>query len=89
MVAQRAKVVVDLFKDNRAHGTSSINNQSPPLTISHVITALVDHHRHIPYGDSKLTNLLQESLICKAKTCIIATLSPSASAVDETMSTLD
>jgi kinesin family protein 11 len=54
-----------------------------------VITALVDHHGHIPYRDSKLTRLLQESLGGKAKTCIIATLSPSQSACEETMSTLD
>jgi hypothetical protein len=49
----------------------------------------VDHHGHIPYRDSKLTRLLQESLGGKAKTCIIATLSPSQLAVEETMSTLD
>jgi hypothetical protein len=49
----------------------------------------VDHHGHIPYRDSKLTRLLQESLGGKAKTCIIATFSPAAAAVEETMSTLD
>jgi kinesin family member 11 len=54
-----------------------------------VITALVDHHGHIPYRDSKLTRLLQESLGGKAKTCIIATLSPASAAVEETLSTLD
>ena len=54
-----------------------------------MITALVDHHGHIPYRDSKLTRLLQESLGGKAKTCIIATLSPSQGAIEETMSTLD
>jgi kinesin family protein 11 len=43
----------------------------------------------VPYRDSKLTRLLQESLGGKAKTCIIATLSPSQSAVEETLSTLD
>eukprot|EP01034_Spumella_vulgaris_P037534 gene37534-46306_t len=74
-------------KNDRAREAGSINQSL--LTLGRVITALVDHHGHIPYRDSKLTRLLQESLGGKAKTCIIATLSPSASAVEETMSTLD
>ena len=74
-------------KDSRAREAGSINQSL--LTLGRVITALVDHHGHIPYRDSKLTRLLQESLGGKAKTCIIATLSPSQSAVEETMSTLD
>ena len=32
-----------------------------------MITALVDHHGHIPYRDSKLTRILQESLGGKVK----------------------
>ena len=74
-------------KNDRAREAGSINQSL--LTLGRVITALVDHHGHIPYRDSKLTRLLQESLGGKAKTCIIATLSPSQSAVEETMSTLD
>jgi len=74
-------------KDDRAREAGSINQSL--LTLGRVITALVDHHGHVPYRDSKLTRLLQESLGGKAKTCIIATLSASQSAVEETMSTLD
>lgn len=74
-------------KNDRAREAGSINQSL--LTLGRVITALVDHHPHVPYRDSKLTRLLQESLGGKAKTCIIATLSPSHSAVEETMSTLD
>jgi hypothetical protein len=74
-------------KDGRAREAGSINQSL--LTLGRVITALVDHHGHIPYRDSKLTRLLQESLGGKAKTCIIATLSPSQLAVEESMSTLD
>jgi len=74
-------------KNDRAREAGSINQSL--LTLGRVITALVDHHGHIPYRDSKLTRLLQESLGGKAKTCIIATLSPSQSAVEETLSTLD
>lgn len=74
-------------KNDRAREAGSINQSL--LTLGRVITALVDHHGHIPYRDSKLTRLLQESLGGKAKTCIIATLSPSQSAAEESMSTLD
>lgn len=42
----------------------------------------------IPYRDSKLTRLLQESLGGHCKTCIIATVSPSVLCADETTSTL-
>jgi len=74
-------------KNDRAKEAGSINQSL--LTLGRVITALVDHHGHIPYRDSKLTRLLQESLGGKAKTCIIATLSPAAMNVEESLSTLD
>ena len=47
-------------KNERAREAGSINQSL--LTLGRVITALVDHHGHIPYRDSKLTRLLQESL---------------------------
>nr|CCA19178.1 kinesinlike protein putative [Albugo laibachii Nc14] len=43
---------------------------------------------HIPYRDSKLTRLLQDSLGGNTKTKIIATLSPSMDCIDESISTL-
>lgn len=43
---------------------------------------------HIPYRDSKLTRLLQDSLGGNTRTRIIATLSPAGECVDETISTL-
>jgi len=39
--------------------------------------------------ESKLTRLLQDSLGGRTKTCLIATISPSVSSVEETVSTLD
>jgi len=41
------------------------------------------------FRDSKLTRILRDSLGGKTKTCIIATISPSAYCMDETLSTLD
>lgn len=71
----------------RAREAGHINQSL--LTLGRVITALVDRHPHVPYRDSKLTRLLQESLGGRAKTTIIATLAPCADCVDETSSTLD
>ncbi|KAI5300514.1 kinesin motor protein cin8, partial [Ascosphaera atra] len=59
------------------------------LTLGRVINALVDGTQHIPYRESKLTRLLQDSLGGHTKTCIIATVSPSKESLDETVSTLD
>jgi kinesin family member 11 len=59
------------------------------LTLGRVITSLVEHAPHVPYRESKLTRLLQDSLGGKTKTCIIATISPSSTSVEETLSTLD
>lgn len=41
------------------------------------------------FRDSKLTRILRDSLGGKTKTCIIATISPSAYCLEETLSTLD
>ncbi|KAF7715931.1 Uncharacterized protein PECH_005730 [Penicillium ucsense] len=59
------------------------------LTLGRVINALVDKSSHIPYRESKLTRLLQDSLGGRTKTCIIATVSPAKHNLEETISTLD
>jgi len=61
-------------------------------TLGLVIMILVDvangKQRHVPYRDSKLTFLLQDSLGGNSKTTIISTVSPSSSNALETLSTL-
>lgn len=44
--------------------------------------------RHVPYRDSRLTFLLQDSLGGNAKTLMIANISPSSVSGNETLSTL-
>lgn len=73
--------------DKRAREAGMINQSL--LTLGRVINALVDGSSHIPYRESKLTRLLQDSLGGRTKTCIIATVSPARSNVEETLSTLD
>ncbi|XP_011311260.1 bipolar kinesin KRP-130 [Fopius arisanus] len=73
--------------DRRAREAGNINQSL--LTLGRVITALVERAPHIPYRESKLTRLLQESLGGRTKTSIIATVSPAALNLEETLSTLD
>eukprot|EP00064_Thunnus_orientalis_P010074 superscaffoldBa00001333_g10100 len=57
--------------------------------LGNVISALVDgKSTHIPYRDSKLTRLLQDSLGGNAKTVMIATVGPSHKNHDESLATL-
>ncbi|CCH60571.1 hypothetical protein TBLA_0D00640 [Henningerozyma blattae CBS 6284] len=71
-------------KTNNTHGSNNDNNNSSSSSsISN------SHHSHIPYRESKLTRLLQDSLGGMTKTCIIATISPAKTCLDETISTLE
>ncbi|KAL3531852.1 hypothetical protein ACH5RR_005373 [Cinchona calisaya] len=74
-------------REGRAREAGEINKSL--LTLGRVINALVEHSVHVPYRDSKLTRILRDSLGGKTKTCIIATISPSAHCLEETLSTLD
>lgn len=57
--------------------------------LGNVISALVDGKtQHIPYRDSKLTRLLQDSLGGNTKTIMIAAISPASDNYEETLSTL-
>ncbi|CAO1356128.1 unnamed protein product [Diamesa serratosioi] len=67
----------------------SVNINQSLLTLGRVITALVERTPHIPYRESKLTRLLQESLGGRTKTSIVATVSPGHKDIEETLSTLD
>ncbi|OAA81214.1 kinesin heavy chain [Akanthomyces lecanii RCEF 1005] len=74
--------------ENKRAAEAGLINKSL-LTLGRVINALVDRSAHIPYRESKLTRLLQDSLGGRTKTCIIATISPSKSNLEETISTLE
>jgi hypothetical protein len=60
-------------------------------TLGNVINALAStdgKKRHVPYRDSKLTRLLQESLGGNSMTLMIAAVSPASDNFDESLSTL-
>ncbi|XP_031481605.1 kinesin-like protein KIN-14F [Nymphaea colorata] len=56
--------------------------------LADVISALGQKNAHIPYRNSKLTQLLQESLGGQAKTLMFVHINPHATAYKETISTL-
>ena len=59
--------------------------------LGNVINALTDtkERKHIPYRDSKLTRLLEDSLGGNCKTTMIATISPAHCSFNESLSTLN
>ncbi|XP_044316591.1 osmotic avoidance abnormal protein 3 [Drosophila rhopaloa] len=57
--------------------------------LGNVISSLVDgKSKHVPFRDSKLTRMLQDSLGGNTKTLMISCISPSNTNYDETISTL-
>ncbi|KZO91304.1 P-loop containing nucleoside triphosphate hydrolase protein [Calocera viscosa TUFC12733] len=73
--------------DKRAREAGMINQS--PLTIGRVINALVEGSSHVPYRESKLVRLLQDSLSGRTKATLIATVSPAKANLEKTLSTLD
>ncbi|CAJ0929234.1 unnamed protein product, partial [Mesorhabditis belari] len=71
----------------RAKEAGNINQSL--LTLGRCITALTTNAGHVPYRESKLTRLLQDSLGGSTVTTIISTISPSSSSFEETISTLE
>ncbi|KAJ1506199.1 hypothetical protein HMI55_001272, partial [Coelomomyces lativittatus] len=84
------------LKKTNAEGTRAkegISINSGLLALGNVISALGDESRqeqrsHIPYRDSKLTRLLQDSLGGNSQTLMLACVSPADSNFQETLNTL-
>ena len=67
-----------------------MNNINKSLTtLGKVISALgANAFGHIPYRESKLTRILQDSLAVNTRTILIATISPATVYIEETINTL-
>lgn len=66
--------------------TKNINKSLSAL--GNVMLALLNHRKHVPYRNSKLTYLLQSSLGGNSKTLMIVNVSPLEKNYGETISTL-
>mmetsp|Transcript_87412 Transcript_87412/g.155035 ORF Transcript_87412/g.155035 Transcript_87412/m.155035 type:complete len:784 (+) Transcript_87412:57-2408(+) len=89
--------MVDLAGSERQSKTGATGERLKEATkinlslsaLGNVISALVDgKSAHIPYRDSKLTRLLQDSLGGNTKTVMVANIGPADYNYDETASTL-
>ena len=89
--------LVDLAGSERQAKTGATGDRLKEATkinlslsaLGNVISALVDSKTsHVPYRDSKLTRLLQDSLGGNTKTVMVANLGPADYNFDETSSTL-
>lgn len=89
--------LVDLAGSERQSKTNAVGtrlNEAKKINLSlsalgNVISSLINSKiTHIPYRDSKLTRLLQDSLGGNTKTVMIAAISPSDYNYEETLSTL-
>merc|ERR1719393_700916 len=89
--------MVDLAGSERQSKTGATGERLKEATkinlslsaLGNVISALVDgKSSHIPYRDSKLTRLLQDSLGGNTKTVMVANIGPADYNYDETLSTL-
>ena len=89
--------LVDLAGSERQAKTGATGDRLKEATkinlslsaLGNVISALVDgKSAHIPYRDSKLTRLLQDSLGGNAKTVMVANIGPAAYNYEESLTTL-
>lgn len=89
--------MVDLAGSERQAKTGATGDRLKEATkinlslsaLSNVISALVDAKTtHIPYRDSKLTRLLQDSLGGNSKTTMVANIGPASYNYEETITTL-
>ena len=98
MTATSAKLhLVDLAGSERQKGTGATGERlkegaqiNLSLTaLGHVISALTEKKRgHVPYRDSKLTRLLQDSLGGNSVTVMLCNASPADTSAEETLSAL-
>ncbi|RIB15867.1 P-loop containing nucleoside triphosphate hydrolase protein, partial [Gigaspora rosea] len=90
---------VDLAGSERLKRTNAVGDRAKEgiaingglLALGNVISALGDESRkatHVPYRDSKLTRLLQDSLGGNSQTLMLACVSPADSNFMETLNTL-
>lgn len=76
------------FQYNKVHFNEMKNINTSLCTLANVINALTNKSSFVPFRESKLTQILQNSLGGNSRTVIIANISPSIENYEETISTI-
>jgi kinesin family protein 11 len=76
----------DVYKKEHINEMKNINKSL--FTLGNVINALAQKKKYVPYKDSKLTRILEDSLKGNSSIYLIATISPNEKNIDETYHTL-
>ncbi|QDZ23406.1 kinesin [Chloropicon primus] len=75
-------------KKSSSRSVEGANINKSLLSLSSCIRALVEGKKHIPFRNSKLTQMLKDSLGGMCQTAMIATVTPSSFSLGETANTL-
>ncbi|KAL3794076.1 hypothetical protein ACHAWO_010927 [Cyclotella atomus] len=79
----------DTKSHNRQRRTESSEINTSLLALKECIRAIDGKSQHVPYRQSKLTQILKDSFVSRhARTAMIATVSPGSSSADHTVNTL-
>ncbi|KAK6090839.1 hypothetical protein P3W45_000084 [Vairimorpha bombi] len=90
-------IFVDLAGSERGNDRKSISVETKNegaeinkslLALKECIRGIEQDKKHLPFRQSKLTQILKNSFIGESKTCIIATISPSYENLEHTLNTL-
>ena len=79
----------DTKSHNRQRRTESSEINTSLLALKECIRAIDGKSQHVPYRQSKLTQILKDSFVSRhSRTAMIATVSPGSSSSDHTLNTL-
>ena len=77
----------DIYEKEHLYEMKNINKSL--FTLGNVINALAQKKKYVPYKDSKLTRILEDSLKGNSSIYLIATISSNEKNIDETFHTLN
>lgn len=97
ITSSNSLIFVDLAGSERGIDRKIVSNETKAegaeinkslLALKECIRGIEQDKKHLPFRQSKLTQILKNSFIGESKTCILATISPSYDNIEHTLNTL-